>query len=73
MKYFLFLTLAIQVFASYAQENANQYDVHVSTKAIDGRIQIDASYIVPVSICSAFGFITAYEGAKIFQEYWSQK
>lgn len=64
MKWLLFLTFAIPAFGSYAQENISPYDVQVSTRAIDSRIQIDASYIVPINICSAFAFITAYEGAK---------
>jgi len=56
--------LVIPVSGGYAQENANPHDVHVSTKAMDGRIQIEASYSVPINICNAFAFITAYEGAK---------
>jgi len=64
MKWLLFLTLAIPISAGYAQENTNPYDVQVSTRVIDVRIQIQASYTVPITICSAFAFITAYEGAK---------
>lgn len=64
MKWLLLLTLAIPVFGGYAQENANPYDVQVSTRAVDSRIQIDASYTVPINICNAFAFIAAYEGAK---------
>ena len=48
----------------YGQENANPYDVQVSTRVVDGRFQIEASYTAPVNICNAFAFITAYEGAK---------
>ena len=64
MKWLLFLTLAIPAFGGYAQENVNPFDVQVGTRVIEGRIQIDASYTVPINICSAFTFITAYEGAK---------
>jgi hypothetical protein len=64
MKWLLFLTLATPIFGVYAQENMNPHDVRVSTRVIDGRIQIDASYTVPINICNAFAFITAYEGAK---------
>ena len=64
MKWLLFLALVIPMPASYAQENTNPHDVYVSTRAIDGRIQIEASYTVPINICSAFAFITAYDGAK---------
>jgi hypothetical protein len=64
MKWLLFLTLAIPAFGGYAQVNVNPFDVQVGTRVIDGRIQIDASYTVPINICSAFAFITAYEDAK---------
>jgi len=64
MKWLLFLALVIPLPAGYAQENTNHHDVQVSTRAIDGRIQIEASYTVPINICSAFAFITAYDGAK---------
>jgi len=64
MKWLLLLALVILLPAGYAQENVNPYDVQVGTRVIDGRIQIDASYTVPINICSAFTFITAYEGAK---------
>lgn len=56
--------LAIPAFGGYAQDAVNPHNVQVSTKAIDGRIQIDASYTAPINLCSAFAFITAYEGAK---------
>jgi hypothetical protein len=56
--------LCIPASGGYAQDYTNYHDVLVSTRVIDGRIQIDASYTVPINICSAFAFITAYEGAK---------
>lgn len=55
---------AIPAFGCYAEDAVNPHNVQVSTKAIDGRIQIDASYTAPINLCSAFAFITAYEGAK---------
>lgn len=64
MKCFLFLALTILSFGAYAEESINPYNVLVGTRAIDGRIQIEASYTVPINICNAFAFITAYEGAK---------
>jgi hypothetical protein len=64
MKWLLTLFLCISSIGGYAQENTHPHDVQVSTRAIDGRIQIDASYVVPINICNAFAFITAYEGAK---------
>ena len=64
MKWIFPLALVLLLSRGYAQENANPHDVQVSTKAIDGRIQVNASYTVPINICSAFAFITAYEAAK---------
>ena len=64
MKWIFPLALVLFLSQGYAQESANPYDVQVSTRAIDGRIQIQASYTVPINICSAFAFITSYEGAK---------
>ena len=60
----LILILAISISASYAQENINPYDVQVSTRLVNSRFQIQASYTVPISICNAYAFITDYEGAK---------
>ena len=73
MKWIFPLALVLLLSRGYAQENANPHDVQVSTRAIDGRIQVNASYTVPINICSAFAFITAYEAAKIYPEYWNQK
>ena len=56
MKWIFPLALVLFLSQGYAQENSNPYDVHVSTRAVDGRIQIDASYTVPINICSAFCF-----------------
>ena len=64
MKWIFPIALVLLLSQGYAQENTNPYDVQVSTRPIDGRIQIDASYTVPINICSAFAFLTAYEGAK---------
>ena len=64
MKWIFTIALVLLLSQGHAQESTNPYDVHVSTRAIDGRIQIDASYTVPINVCSAFAFITAYEGAK---------
>ena len=64
MKWLLFVISAIPASLAYAQENTNPYYVQVSTRAVDSRIQIEASYTVPINICNAFAFITAYEGAK---------
>jgi hypothetical protein len=31
---------------------------------MNGRFQINASYVVPINLCSAYSFITDYEGSK---------
>lgn len=66
MKWILTLVLAIalSISVSHAQENANPFDVQVSVTPIEGRFQIHASYVIPMDICNAYSFITAYEGAK---------
>ena len=64
MKWLLILFLCIPGIGGYAQENINPFDVQIKTRPIDGRIQIEVSYAVPINVCSAFTFITAYEGAK---------
>lgn len=56
--------LALLISLGHAQENANPFDVKVSVTPIEGRFQIHASYVIPMDICNAFSFITAYEGAK---------
>jgi len=64
MKWLLILIFCIPSLGAYAQENANPYDIQISTRLIDGRFQIDASYTVPINICNAYAFITSYESAK---------
>lgn len=64
MKWLFILMLFTPITGGHAQENINPYDVQVSTKVIDGRFQIQASYTVPINSCNAFSFITDYEGAK---------
>lgn len=64
MKWIFPLALVLLISQSHAQENANPFDVQVSVSPIEGRFQIQASYVVPINICNAFSFITAYEGAK---------
>ena len=64
MKWLLILMLYIPISEVYSQENGNPYNVQVGTRLIDSRLHIEASYTVPINICNAFAFITAYEGAK---------
>lgn len=64
MKWLITLLLALAVPFAFAQENANPFDVQVGTQRVDGRFQIQASYTVPISLCSAYAFITNYENAK---------
>jgi hypothetical protein len=65
LKGWLFILMLVTPISwSYAQENINPYDVQVSTRLVDSRFQIQASYTVPINICNAHSFITDYEGAK---------
>lgn len=64
MKWIIPLTVALLVSQSHAQENANPFDVRVSVTPVEGRLQIQASYSIPINICSAYAFITDYEAAK---------
>ena len=64
MKWLFTLVLAFFISLTLAQENSNPFDVQVSVTPIDGRFYIQASYSLPMSICSAYTFITDYEGSK---------
>jgi len=64
MKWIIPLTVALLVSQSHAQENANPFDVRVSVTPVEARFQIQASYSIPINICSAYAFITDYEAAK---------
>ena len=64
MKLFVFLVTAVFISSSYSQDNANLYDVQVTLSPIGERLQINASYAVPINICSAYSFITDYEASK---------
>lgn len=64
MKRLLPLILVLLISLSYAQERLNPFNVQVSVIPVNGRFQINASYVVPINICSAYTFITDYEGSK---------
>lgn len=64
MKWFFTLALVFFIFQGYAQENLNPFDVQVSMTPVDGRFHAKASYSVPMNICSAYAFITDYQGSK---------
>jgi hypothetical protein len=64
MKWLYPFTLFLLVSLSHAEESTNPFDVQVSVTPMNGRFQINASYIVPINICSAYGYITDYEGSK---------
>ena len=64
MKWFFTIALAFFISPSFAQENSNPFDVQVSVIPIEGRLHIQASYSLPINICSAYSFITDYEGSK---------
>ncbi|MBU3629304.1 SRPBCC family protein [Polynucleobacter sp. AP-Reno-20A-A9] len=64
MKWFLTLALAFFLSPSFAQDNADPFDVQVNVSRVDGQFHVQASYSVPMNICSAYTFITDYEGSK---------
>ena len=63
-KWFISLLLSLSMIQIHAQENVNLYNVQASVIFEDGHFRIQASYEVPIDICSAYAFITDYEGAK---------
>jgi len=64
MKWLCSLALMLLVSLSHAEENVNPFNVQVSVIPMNGRFQINASYVVPINICSAYSYITDYEGSK---------
>jgi ribosome-associated toxin RatA of RatAB toxin-antitoxin module len=64
MKRLVPLILVLLVSLSHAQERPNPFNVQVSVIPVNGRFQINASYVVPINICSAYTFITDYESSK---------
>lgn len=64
MKWIFSLALVFLISQAHAQENTNPFDVQVGVSPMEGRFHIQASYVVPIDICNAFSFITAYEAAK---------
>lgn len=66
MKWMLTLVLTFLFFISQslAEENSNPFDVQVRVAPIDGQFNVQVSYSVPINICSAYTFITDYEGSK---------
>jgi len=64
MKWLFPLILVLLVPLSQAQDNTNPFNVQVSITPANGRFQINASYTVPINSCTAFAFVTDYEGSK---------
>jgi hypothetical protein len=64
MKWFLALALTFFLSSSFAQDNTNPFDVQVNVSRIDGQFHVQVSYSVPMNICSAYTFLTDYEGSK---------
>ncbi|MBU3550569.1 SRPBCC family protein [Polynucleobacter sp. MWH-Berg-3C6] len=64
IQWFICLFLSLSTIQSHAYENSNPHDVQVSVSSEDGHFKILASYEVPIDICTAYTFITDYEGAK---------
>jgi len=64
MKWFFTLGLAFFISQGIAQENSNSFDVQVNVAVVNSRFHVQASYSLPINICSAYAFITDYEGSK---------
>lgn len=65
MKWIFSVTVFACCFQVFAQEAGNPFDVQAVVNSIDGgRFQINASYVVPINLCSAFAFLSDYEDAK---------
>jgi Polyketide cyclase / dehydrase and lipid transport len=64
MKQLLYFFLMASCGFVLAQESSNAYDIKVAVTRAGDRLQVNASYEVPITICEAFAFITDYEGAK---------
>jgi hypothetical protein len=64
MKWALFLLLSAAASLGAGQEIANPYELTVNIYRTGERFQISASYVAPISVCSAYAFLTDYEGAR---------
>ncbi|MCE7506230.1 cyclase/dehydrase [Polynucleobacter sp. IMCC30063] len=64
LKLFSFFAATFFLISSHAQDSTNPYDVKVTVTSLGGRLQISATYAVPVNMCSAYTFLTDYEASK---------
>lgn len=64
MKRLIYLFLIASFGIALAQEPSNPYDLRVGVTRAGDRFQVIASYVVPITVCEAFSFITDYEGIK---------
>lgn len=64
MKWLFSFALVLVASLSHAEESTSPFDVQVSVTPVSGRFQINASYVVPINICTAYSYITDYEGSK---------
>lgn len=64
MKWFLAVLLTIISTLSAAQELRDPYNLKVKIRQLGGLFQISASFQAPIDLCSAYSFLTDYEGAK---------
>ena len=65
MKWIFSLILGLLVSPGFAQEADNLFDVRVTVTPVNDQYLINASYVVPTSLCSAFASITDYEASNI--------
>lgn len=64
MKWLCSFFLLLFVSLSYAEEASSPFDIQVSVISMNGRFHINASFVAPINICSAYSYITDYEGSK---------
>lgn len=64
IKWILALLLCVYAGLSFGDDVQNPYDLRVNIYRIGERFQIKASYVIQISTCNAYSFLTDYEGAK---------
>lgn len=65
MKWIFTIVLLLACSSGMSQEVSNPFDVQTVVNVVDGRFHVNASYSIPMSLCSAFAFLIDYEGAKM--------
>ena len=61
---YLLILIFSEAYAHFALAAQSPFDMKVAVDRIGAIFQVHASYVVPVSECQAYGFLTDYEAAK---------